>query len=91
MENLPECEICVNMSLYLHYYVEWDEISEKYISRIKEKQRSNKIDYINSMIESDCPLFQGCLEEFEWLYHVEQDIKVKKFIKKCINNIKLES
>lgn len=88
MENLPECEICVNMSLYLIYYVEWDEISENYISRTKEKQRTNKIDYINSMIESDCPLFRGSLEEFEWLYNVEQDAKVKRFIKKCINTVK---
>lgn len=88
MENLPECGICVNMSLYLIYYVEWDENLEKYTSRNKEKERYNKIDYINSMIESDCPLFQGCVEEFEWLYNVEQDVKVKRFIKKCINTIK---
>jgi len=91
MENLPECDICVNMALYIHHYVEWDEQIEKYTSKNKEKERNKKIDYVGSMNERDSPLFQGCLEEFEWLYHVEQDKKIKKFIKKCINNIKLAS
>jgi hypothetical protein len=87
MENLPECEICVSMALYLHHYVEWNDHIDKYISKIKEKERNNKIDYINSMIDSHSPYFIGCLEEFEWLYNVEQDTKVKRFIKKCINTI----
>lgn len=91
MENLPNCEICVNMSLYLLYYVEWDEDLEKYTSRNKEKERYNKIDYIESMSTSDDVYFKGCLEEFEWLYNVEQDVKVKRFIKKCINNMKKDS
>jgi hypothetical protein len=88
MENLPECEICVNMALYLHHYVEWDEHLEKYISKNKEKERHNKIDYISSMIYSESPYFIGCLQEFDWLYNVEQDTKVKRIIKTCINKIK---
>lgn len=89
MKNLPECEICVNMALYLHHYVEWDEHIEQYTSKNKEKERNYKLDYVSSMSESDSPYFKGCLEEFEWLYNVEQDTKVKRFIKKCINKIKL--
>jgi hypothetical protein len=91
MENLPECEICVNMSLYLDKYVEWDMDVEKYISSINKTKRTKKIELVDEMYMFEDKYFTGCLEEFQWLYNVEQDIIVKKVIKKCINNIKSQS
>lgn len=88
MDNLPKNDICINMALYLHKYVEWDIDVERYISSINKTERTNKIELINEMSMFEDKYFMGCLEEFQWLYNVEQDIIVKKVIKKCINNIK---
>lgn len=85
MEYLPSCDICINMSLYLEYYVDWDINIDKYISYNKQQDRKNKIEYINDMYENDVPLLKGSLEEFNWLYEVEQDTKVKRIIKKIID------
>jgi hypothetical protein len=73
------------MSLYLEYYVDWDINIDKYISYNKQQDRKNKIEYINDMYENDVPLLKGSLEEFNWLYEVEQDTKVKRIIKKIID------
>jgi NADH:ubiquinone oxidoreductase subunit D len=88
MDNLPECDICINMALYLHKCVEWNNEHDMYISSINKTERTNKIELINEMSMFGDKYFMGCLEEFQWLYNVEQDIIVKKAIKKCINNIK---
>lgn len=75
------------MSLYLHKYVDWDIVIDKYTSKNKEKERNNKIDLINDMDSNEGKYLKGCLEEFEWLYHVEQDVKVKRLIKKIITRL----
>lgn len=86
MENLPDCEICINMTLYLDY-VEWDMDCEKYISDNDKNKRFNKIDLVNDMFTNEGKYFKGSLAEFEWLYKVEQDDKVKMVLKKCITKL----
>lgn len=70
-------------------------LSEAYISpstliesSYTNVKNPNKLDYVSSMFESDSPYFKVCLEEFEWLHNVEQDTKIKRLIKKCINEMK---
>lgn len=84
---IPNCEINVNMALYLHKFVEWDEDMEQYTSYPLAKNRAEKLDYIHSMFESDCSLFKGCLEEVEWLHLIEQDVKVKRVLASTITRL----
>ncbi len=85
MNNLPKCEVCINMALYLHYYVDYDIDKDKYISYVDTKERNKKIELVDEMFCFDDYPFHVSLEELEWLYNVEEDIKVKKVIKKYIN------
>lgn len=87
MEYLPQCEISVNMALYIHYYVEWDEQIQKYISKYNAQVRSNKISYIYSMIDTDISYLKGSVGELQWLYIVENDKEVQRIIKKCMNKL----
>lgn len=87
MDHLPKCDISINMAMYLDRYVDWDIDVEKYISKNKEKERNDKVELVNDMNTNDGKYLKGCLEEFQWLYEVEHDVKVKRLIKKCINNL----
>lgn len=84
---MPSCNVSVNMVLYLNYYIEWDEEREQYVSCSDPKTRASKLEYIEDMYTSTSAYMKGCREEFEWLYLIEKDHKVRNALKRIIANM----